>query len=139
MTKQAHGTTEASRQTQGGELRDFPPYRINQGSEEGRILSGQESFGTSSGVADARTAKLMSEEDPILTAAMSAPKKDRSLIGPILPAAMALIAKGYTHREVYDFLKEHGANVPESFANFSSAPAKRTKRVRIQLIEKATK
>lgn len=79
----------------------------------------------------------MTEE--LLQAAMNAPATDRSLIGPVLPAAMALIAKGYTHRAIYDFLKGHGGNVSPSFKNFSSALSRRVKRERTAQIIRASK
>jgi len=77
--------------------------------------------------------------ESLLEAAMAAPQTDRSLIGPILPAAIALIAKGYSYRAIYDFLKEHGANVNPSFANFSSALSRRVKRERTAQIIRASK
>jgi hypothetical protein len=77
--------------------------------------------------------------EALLEAAMAAPETDRSLIGPILPAAIALISKGYTHKAIYDFLLQHGANVNPSFANFSSALSRRVKRERIAQIIRASK
>jgi hypothetical protein len=77
--------------------------------------------------------------DELLKAAMAAPETDRSLIGPILPAAIALIAKGYTHRAIYDFLKEHGGNVHPNYKNFSSSLSRRVKRERTAQIIRASK
>ena len=75
----------------------------------------------------------------LLDAAIALPEKGKSPIGPILPVAIALIAKGYTHADIYKFLKERGAKVAPTLSNFSSALSRRVKRERIRLIEKALK
>ncbi|MFZ0615526.1 MAG: hypothetical protein WAN16_03635 [Chthoniobacterales bacterium] len=77
--------------------------------------------------------------DQLLAEALKAPETDRALIAPVLPAAIALIAKGYNHRDIYQFLKDRGAKVSPSFKNFSSALSKRVKRERIAQIERASK
>lgn len=77
--------------------------------------------------------------DDLLNAALALPEKGKSKIGPILPVAIAMIAKGYTHADIYAFLKKNGAKVAPTLKNFSSALSKRVKRERIRQLEKASR